>query len=123
MDRDTYDNGAVSDYLSQKYVAIKINAESSKTVLYQGQSYTERELAAAFGVSGYPCIVFLKHDGEPITVYPGYADANKSKVVLRFIAEIIARLPSSRISPGRSSDSPNEDAQLFPCNSRLCSVE
>lgn len=87
MDKDTYSEETVVDYLNNKYVAIKINAESATTLQYQGKSYTERELAAAFGVSGYPSIIFLGHDGEAITVYPGYADAGKFKAVLSYIAE------------------------------------
>ncbi len=87
MDKDTYSDGGIADYLNQKYVAIKINAESSGTLEYRGKLYTERELAAAFGVNGYPSIIFLTRDGDPITVYPGYADASKFKVVLSYIAE------------------------------------
>ena len=86
MDKDTYADGSITDYLSKKFVAIKLNAESSTTLQYQGRAYTEQELAAAFGVSGYPSIIFLGKDGEPITVYPGYADANRFGVVLSYIA-------------------------------------
>jgi thioredoxin-related protein len=87
MDKDTYANGDIADYLSKEYVAIKINAESGNRLQYRGKSYTEQELAGSFGVNGYPSIIFLAHDGEPITVYPGYADAGKFKLVLSFIAE------------------------------------
>jgi thioredoxin-related protein len=87
MDKDTYADNGVADYLNKKYVAIKLDAESGTALRYRGKSYTEQELAAAFGISGYPSIIFLGHDGEPITVYPGYADADKFKVVLAYIAE------------------------------------
>ena len=87
MDKDTYADNGVADYLNKKYVSIKLDAESASALTYRGQSYTEQELAAAFGISGYPSVIFLGHDGEPITVYPGYADANSFKVVLSYIAE------------------------------------
>jgi len=87
MDKDTYADPTVVDYLDRKYVAVKLNAESANKLQYQGKTYTERELAAAFGVTGYPSIIFLSDDGEPITVYPGYADAKKFKVILSYIAE------------------------------------
>jgi thioredoxin-related protein len=87
MDRDTYSDGTIADYLSKNYVAVKLNAESAGKLDYKGHSYTERELAAAFGVNGYPSIIFLTQDGEPITVYPGYADPQKFKTVLSYIAE------------------------------------
>jgi thioredoxin-related protein len=87
MDKDTYTDQAVAAYLNKKYVAIKLNAESSNTIKFQGKSYTEQELAGAFGITGYPSIIFLKDDGEPITVYPGYADAGRFCTVLSFIGE------------------------------------
>lgn len=87
MDKDTYADPGVIDYLSKKYIAIKLNAESSDKLQYREKAYTEREFAAAFGVNGYPSIIFLGNDGEPITIYPGYADATRFKVVLSYIAE------------------------------------
>jgi thioredoxin-related protein len=87
MDRDTYEDQTVSEYLGRYYVSIRLNAESAKTILYQAKSYTEQELAAAFGIRGYPSIIFLAYDGEPITVYPGYADASTFTTVLSYIAE------------------------------------
>ena len=87
MDKDTYSDAAVADYLNKKYVTIKLDAESSKELQFHGKPYTERELAAAFGISGYPSIIFLSEAGEPITVYPGYADAGQLRTVLSYIAE------------------------------------
>jgi thioredoxin-related protein len=87
MDKDTYADGGIADYLNKKFVAIRLNAESENTLQYRGKPHTEQELAGAFGITGYPSIIFLNDDGEPITVYPGYADAAKFKIVLAYIAE------------------------------------
>lgn len=87
MEKDTYAEREVAAYLNEHYVAIKLNAESSSKVTYNGETYTEQELAGAFGITGYPSIIFLKGNGEPITTYPGYADAPKFKKVVSFIAE------------------------------------
>lgn len=87
MDAVTYADKAIADYLGKKYVVIKLNAESSKPLTYKNQRYTEAELAAAFGINGYPATLFLKPDGEAITMYPGFADAQKFLTVVSFIAE------------------------------------
>jgi thioredoxin-related protein len=87
MDSQVYGNKDIAEYLTNRYVVIKLNAESDKKLTYKNQNYTERELAAAFGISGYPSTLFLKSDSEPITIYPGFADAQKFKSVLSFIAE------------------------------------
>jgi thioredoxin-related protein len=87
MDKDTYENSAVAQYLSKNFVSIKLNAEADGKLTYRGQRFSERELSAAFGVTGYPSILFLRSDGEPITVLPGYSDATRFKVILSYIAE------------------------------------
>jgi thioredoxin-related protein len=87
MEKETYTNVGVVDYLNRYFVVVKLDAESSSKLLYRGESYTEQELAGAFGVTGYPSIIFLKGTGDPITTYPGYADAATFKTVASFIAE------------------------------------
>jgi len=87
MDKETYANAGVAEYLSKYFVVVKLDAESSNKLMYNGEAYTEQELADAFGITGYPSIIFLKVNGDPITTYPGYADAVKFKKVISFIAE------------------------------------
>jgi len=87
MDATTYVDERVSLYLANHYVVVKLDAESSRKIPYQGAEYTEQELAAAFGISGFPSTIFLKADGEPITVYPGYADPVQFQSIISFIAE------------------------------------
>jgi thioredoxin-related protein len=55
--------------------------------MYLGKEYTEREFASELGVSGYPSTIFLTANGEPITIYPGFADPVKFQKVLSFIGE------------------------------------
>jgi thioredoxin-related protein len=87
MDADTYTDTGVESYLLEKYVVVKLNAESSTRQTYNGKQYTERELASEFGVSGYPTTLFFKSDGSPITGAPGYYGAADFKTVLSYIAE------------------------------------
>lgn len=87
MDASTYTDKSLTDYLNRHYVVIKMNAERSTTVTYRGREYSERELAASFGVTGYPATVFLTSSGDPITLYPGYAEAKDFRHVVSYIAE------------------------------------
>ena len=87
MDAETYNEKSVSDYLRSHYVLIRLNAESDARLTYNGKAFSERELASAFGISGYPTTLFLQSNGEPITRYPGYAEAGRFRKVLSFIAE------------------------------------
>lgn len=87
MDAETYSNAAVASYLQEKYVLVKLNAESKTKQSYDGKQYTEQELAGQFGVSGYPTTLFFKSDGTGITAVPGYADTTQFRTILSFIAE------------------------------------
>ena len=87
MDSQTYADMEVARYLTNRYVVIKLNAESSRKLSYKGKQYSERELSTAFGISGYPATLFMKPDGEAITMYPGFADAKRFLDVASFIAE------------------------------------
>jgi thioredoxin-related protein len=87
MDANVYANPQVRDYLKSKYITIKVNAEGSGNLTYNGSSYTPPQLAANFGVTGYPATLFLKSSGEPITLLPGYVEPDMMMNILSFIAE------------------------------------
>jgi len=87
MDAETYGDPTVRAYLEKHYVLVKLNAESEKVFSYNDVRYTEREFAGAFGIRGFPSTIFLESNGEPITIFPGYADATMFQNVISFIAE------------------------------------
>ncbi len=85
MDRDVYANDKVAGYLTQQYVLVKVNAESSEELHYKGKTYSEMDLAQAFKVTGYPTILFLDPDGNHITSLPGYVKADEFLGIVKFI--------------------------------------
>jgi len=64
LDSDTYSDPKVSS-LSGKFVCVKINAEK------------DASLAAKYGVSGYPTILFLDGDGKVLSRIPGFLPAER----------------------------------------------
>jgi thioredoxin-related protein len=86
MDRETYKNEDVVSEIEKNFVFIKLNAESSDELIYQGEKYTKAQFAAAFGITGYPATIFLNSNGEPITIVPGYIDAQMFTNILKFIS-------------------------------------
>jgi thioredoxin-related protein len=87
MDRDTYSVPEVRKYLGQAFVPVRLNAESSKKVAYNGGEYSYRELASGFKVNGYPTTLFLEADGKHIISAPGYMKAPDFLAVLRYIGD------------------------------------
>lgn len=87
MDANTYADKKVSEYLNKNFVIIKLNAEGDGTITYSGEKISPAQFAQGMGVSGYPATLFLKSDGQPITLLPGYSEADMFIHVLTFIGE------------------------------------
>jgi thioredoxin-related protein len=87
MDRDVYSKAEVRNALGSWFVPVKLNAEAASTAKFQGRSFTSRTLAQHFGVNGYPTTVFLRSTGATITTVPGYVQADRFALILRYIGE------------------------------------
>jgi thioredoxin-related protein len=87
MDRDVYSRSDVRDYLSRRFVPVRLDAEAQDGAVYEGKSYTSRSLAARFRVNGYPTTIFLKSGGEHLVNVPGYVPADRFLMVLRYIGD------------------------------------
>src|SRR5437899_10583926 len=87
LDSEVYGNDKVSEYLSQQYVVIKLNAESGSKLKFAKTEYTEAQLAQAFGISGYPTIIFFDSNGEPLDKISGYMPAADFLPVLKYFGE------------------------------------
>lgn len=65
LDRDTYTNPAVVDYVNSKFVCLKLDAEDGAT----GQ-----ELSRKYRVRGFPCLMVLESSGKFKGVFYGYRE-------------------------------------------------
>ena len=87
MDRDVFSRPDVHDYLSKKFVTIRLNAESAEAARYEGREFTSRTLASRFRVTGYPTTIFLRPNGEHLANVPGYIPADRFLLLLRYIGD------------------------------------
>ncbi len=87
MDKETFAEETVAKYLSEKFIVVKVNAESKETVVTANGSLSEKDLSKSFGVRGYPAYWFLKPDGEKINNIPGYVPADRFINILRYFGE------------------------------------
>ncbi len=87
MDKEVYTNGAVGQTMVSNFIAVKLNAESQKGVMFDGTPMNEASLAGTMGVTGYPTVVFLDPAAKPITKISGFMEPKEFSSVLRFIGE------------------------------------
>ena len=77
MDRKTFSNGKVQNYVNENYYAVRIDAESSNTIVFNGKELTERQLVQSFKVRGLPTIVFIDESFEKVKPVAGYQNASQ----------------------------------------------
>jgi thioredoxin-related protein len=88
MDKTTYADPDVRDYVQGAFVPARVNAEDDKRkASYLGKTRTYRQFADTFRISGYPTTLFLAPDGQLITQLPGYVKPGAFLTVLRYVAE------------------------------------
>jgi thioredoxin-related protein len=87
MDKTTYADPTVVEYMKTKFVAVKVNAESREAIELPSGKIDGRMLARSFGVTGYPSIWFLESDGKKINNLPGFVPPERFIHVLRYIGD------------------------------------
>ena len=93
MDRETFKNKAVVDYINKTYYAVKLNAEQKETItlgdkkfISQGRTH-ELALALTNNQPSYPTTVFLDDQFQMIQPLPGYMKAKEFHEVITFIGD------------------------------------
>ena len=77
MDKDTFTEKVVVDYVNANFYAVKLNAEDKKKKFtFRGKEYSEETMARTMRVSSYPNFVIMDAAMENITQLPGYREAN-----------------------------------------------
>lgn len=77
MDRTTFRDTSVTEFVKKNFIAYKIDAEKGEGVM----------LARNNGVRGYPTIVYFDHKGNRMAVDPGYKTAEGFLQKLKYYKE------------------------------------
>ncbi len=97
MDKNTFKNPQVAEYVSRKYYAVKLDAEQRDPITLGQQKFEfvpqgqkgYHQLAAALmnGQMSYPTTVFLDEKLQMIQPIPGYMDAPAFHQIVTFIGD------------------------------------
>lgn len=85
MERQTYGDSEVADYVTRNFVLAKVNGESSAKIHWQGREMTERQFARETGVRGFPTTFFLKPDLEMLGGVPGFIRPHDFMLYARYV--------------------------------------
>ncbi len=90
LDKQTFREKAVVDYVNANFYAVKFNAEGNSEVNYKGQKYTNPQFEAgkqgrnsphnfgmALKIQGYPTMIVLNEKGDISKNIVGFRDATQ----------------------------------------------
>lgn len=99
LDKNTFGNKDVADYINKYYYPVKFNAEGNEIINYKDKVYKnpdydpERKgrnsvhhFALAMGVSAYPTMVFFDEKGDFLSPVKGYLTPEKLEIFLKIFA-------------------------------------
>jgi thioredoxin-related protein len=95
MDKKTYANNNVADYINQHYYAIKFNAESKSPISWRGKTYQYEAQSRMHGLAvellkgdaGFPTTVFIPvNPAEPQPI-PGFLEPKDIHTLLTYFSE------------------------------------
>lgn len=91
MDKNTYGNPIIADYVNANYYAVKVNAEGKDSINFQGRKFANpnynvakansrnarHEFAQFFNIYAYPSLMFMDESFQPITNIKGFVTARE----------------------------------------------
>ncbi|GAB5558081.1 MAG: hypothetical protein SchgKO_22940 [Schleiferiaceae bacterium] len=107
MEKDTYSNKDLAEYINQNFYPVKMDGEEQKTFDFNGKQfkfikqgrrgYNELPAALMNGKLSYPTTVFLDSKYQLIQRLPGYITLDKMEPIVVYLSE------------GKYKDTPWED--------------
>ncbi|MCX2744257.1 DUF255 domain-containing protein [Mangrovivirga sp. M17] len=88
MDKKTFSDPEVVEYVNENFYAVKLDAESQETFNFMGQQASGVGLARSFKVNSYPTIVFMDEKMTTIFPVPGFRKADEFMDVLKKLDEM-----------------------------------
>ncbi|WP_067150120.1 thioredoxin family protein [Pseudotamlana agarivorans] len=97
LDKNTFQNADVANYINKNYYAVKFNAEGDSQVSYKGKVFENpkydpklanrrnavHDLTRYLQVSAYPTVVFFDENSEVIAPIRGYQQPNQLELYLK----------------------------------------
>ncbi len=95
MDKKTYSNTKVIQYLQQKFYTVKLDAETRQTVHWNGKSYNfnsnyrsnDFAVYVTRGKLAFPTTVIFPADGSEPQAIPGYLEPKDFELIVKYFAE------------------------------------
>ncbi|MCK0190774.1 DUF255 domain-containing protein [Arenibacter sp. F20364] len=99
MDKDTFQNAEVAEYMSKNYYMVKLDGEGKEPIVFRGKTFKfvpsgrngYHEFAAALmqGKMSYPTTIFLDEQMNMLSPVPGYQKPEPFLKIAKYFGENI----------------------------------
>lgn len=99
LDKNTFHNKDVVEYVNKNYYAVKFNAEGNETINYKGKTFTNpnfnpnksgrnssHQLSGVFGIRAYPTLLYLDEEANLLAPITGYKTPSQLELHLKLFA-------------------------------------
>ena len=94
MDKTTYSNKRVIQYLNDKFYPVRVDAESKEDISWNGRTYhfdagnkvNEFAIYIAHGQMEFPTTIIIPPGGEPMPI-PGYMEPKQLELIVKYFGE------------------------------------
>jgi thioredoxin-related protein len=95
MDKKTYSNKKVAQYIQDKFYPVKVNAESRETFTWNGKTYhfnssyrtNEFAVYVTKGRLEFPTTIIIPVDSNEPQAIPGYLEPKDLELVVKYFGE------------------------------------
>ena len=100
MDKNTFQNKDVAEFLNENFYAVKFNAEGGNPINFKGKVYknpsfvkgkpgrnSSHNFTRYLGVYSYPTLVFFDESANPITPITGYLNPKQLEIYLNLFKD------------------------------------
>jgi thioredoxin-related protein len=102
MDKKTYSDKNVVEYLAEKFYPVKVDAESHETIVWKDKTFkfnpayrtNEFAMFLSNGQLSYPTTVIIPPDSDEPQAIPGYMTPKEFELILKYFGEgIYKKMP------------------------------
>ncbi|MCL1864268.1 MAG: thioredoxin fold domain-containing protein [Spirochaetes bacterium] len=88
MDKETFNNNEIAQYMNENYINIRVNPEKENSkIKVMEKDLTPYELMMHTGAQGFPTTLFFNDKMKPLTVIPGYVENKTFLLILKYLKE------------------------------------
>lgn len=87
MKRDVFPHEDIQQAMSKYYYPVKIDVESDKLLIFNGEEMTQMQFARQMRVTGTPTFFFIDQEGSVIGSQPGLIPQDVYKSLLTYVGK------------------------------------